>query len=48
MWHNDRKEMMNFKHGEYMVKMFSSPQWTRGGVEGKIGVLPTVQRFEAC
>ena len=29
MWYNDRKEMMNFKRGEYMVKMFSSPQWTQ-------------------
>ena len=35
MWHNDRKEMMNFKRGEYMVKMFSSPQWTQAAWKEK-------------
>ena len=36
MWHNDRKEMMNFKRGEYMVKMFFSPQWTQAAWKEKL------------
>ena len=51
MWHNDRKEMMNFKRGEYMVKMFFSPQWTQAAWKKKleysqqfIGVKPVGKR----